>query len=262
MTVDEFISIDPEKNDCVLTATLLNTFERVAAEISSKSNLLPLDVETFLTNIRGIVHNQASPSEYFSDLGFGAFKECYESGLGDWIIKFCSENNHTGAERQILEAAQEAGLSMLFIPTYFIDLPFKLKATLLDDDELQEYDENNHTFFVPEDSFQYLVSCELQPYVEIESKHDHLTCDGITSYTEAPLYYNSGEKVPYESYVDTGMTSIGWIQDVIHAYGDDVFNSFRKFIDEFCISDLHSSNIGYQMVDGKRFPIIIDWLSR
>lgn len=49
--------------------------------------------------------------------------------------------------------------------------------------------------------------------------------------------------------------NVNWLTDLISFFGDEVFQKFMKFIDEYQINDLHSGNIGY--ING--VPVLIDY---
>jgi hypothetical protein len=226
------------------------------------------DIADFIDNMTGIINNRYSPEHYLQPIGSGAFKECFYTGVQGWIVKFASECNPTGAERQIHDLAHQWGIGDLFIPTYFIDLPESLDSSMLDDEygnyyEYQGYNEDRELTWRlrPRDSSdrRQLISIQIQPLVQIQQdlpfEYDH--AGNEAEYNKAPLTFRHGEVVPLDTYARLGVTSKSWAQHIIDEYGAPVFLAFHDFIDEFDISDLHNANIGY--LNNK--PIILDWMS-
>lgn len=46
-----------------------------------------------------------------------------------------------------------------------------------------------------------------------------------------------------------------WLLDFLDYYGEEIFNMFLDFIDDMCIDDLHSGNIGY--INDR--PVLVDY---
>lgn len=254
----------------------IDAFERAAREIAEWHDyqIPQADIRDFIANITSMVSHVLSPDEYFDYIQCGTFKECYE-GLGKWVIKFASNHNETGAERQILDAAVEAGLSFMFLPTKFIDLPVQLPAEHLDGgcnyyrydcttSATCEHHCSDCQYRVKTDTADtYLITAELQPR--------GFTCDSIAwenmpcnkeTYDKNPLILQSGEKVPFNRFEDLDIHVISWLRDIIATYGDKNFWKLYDFILKFGISDMHEHNIGYVTTAAGDMPVFLDWLSR
>lgn len=266
MTVDEFMAINPDKHDRTLIAALTHTIKDTAADIESKyfsHGNNAGDFRGFLANMDALIGSLGDINDYFDVRATGAFKECYTSGIPQWIIKFYTEFNHTAAERQILDAAHKAGIGKLFLPTYFIEFPFKLNAYHIDNDDQMEYDEELHDYTYPDgQEYLQLIGCELQPQATVYSDTEYVCCTDENNYLKSPVRYKNGEIVSFERYIDLNAIIPEWHQAIINTYGDDFYNAACKFAEEFCLTDLHSGNIGFHYADGERFPVIVDWLSR
>ena len=255
----------------------VDAFERAVKEIQSRCNytLPKADKADFLANITSMISHILPPDQYFNYIGCGAFKECYDA-IGGWIIKFASNHNETGAERQILDAAKEIGLDFMFLPTIFIDLPVNLPFTYLEGCG-SEYDYNcvppsqtckHNCSSCPgkvktSSCDTYLITAILQPRA--------YTCESIAyerlpnseaEYNKNPLRWTNGTPIPYEELIYTDCAIKSWFQDVIRIYGDATFKRLHEFIDKFDISDLRDANIGYLTTSSGDIPVFLDWMSR
>lgn len=254
----------------------VDAFTRAAREIQEwHDNTIPeADVKDFIANMTSMITHTVSPDEYLKYISCGAFKECYH-GLGKWIIKFASNHNETGAERQILDAAAEAGISWMFLPTKFIDLPVKLPVIYLEaDHEYYQYNCSSPETTCPHkcsacsrrvkngEEDTWLITAELQPRA--------ITCanagyermpDEEEEYDKRPLKLNSGEVIPFDRACYLDVNAISWLRDIIRIYGDEAFERLMAFIDKFGLSDLHEHNTGYITTTAGDMPIFLDWLS-
>jgi len=227
-------------------------------------NISSLDVADFTTNILSVARLECHPDDTFEYISCGSFKECYDSGLPGYVIKFYSECNPIDLEMRLSQAAYEAGLDHIFLETINLELPQSTDAIKLDpcDDEPCDCDgwclECGHGEVV----YQQLTGFVLQPRVISLSQMPHkcITHTSEAAYLADPLHLAGGE-VPYQTYVDMDSPDLLWAQAIIDTYGDETFNELHQFIVTHEIHDLHDGNIGYNIVNGTNYPIILDWLS-
>jgi hypothetical protein len=257
----------------------IDSFERTLHEIGEWHNSNELnyaDLRDFRDNFVSLVRNQVSPSEYFELIGNGSFKECYE-GIGRWIVKFAGEHNATGAEQQILEAANEAGISWMFLKSIYLSLPQPLECLHLEEcNNTSSYcGRNDDTSCSREYSCgdcNWNRRCEVdrnildtaifQPRAITAYEHNHRAMEwNQAKYMEDPILHNSGIPVDYSTLVKLNVDDHNWIQTVIDLYGDTNFRHLINFVDRFQLSDLRPCNIGYIETSQGFCPIIIDWLS-
>jgi hypothetical protein len=255
----------------------IDAFDRAIDHIvewHKPGNISGADIADFKANITSLIRNGGTPADYFEVIAHGAFKECYE-GLGDWVIKFASLHNATAAEKQLLDAARDAGLSWMFSHTLFIDLPRNLRTTMLEeadytcihDESLGECphncsicqwnvtEENNPLAYI-------LNTVELQPRGYAASDNDYISLPyWEADYNKNPIYYQDGSVVPHRILSDIGIVSQNWAEDFINTYGDTNFHKFIAFADKFQLSDLHAANTGYVKTAAGTMPILLDWLS-
>ena len=230
-------------------------------------------VEDFLTNIRGVLNNEANPSEYFDDfINNGSFKECYHSGLPGWVIKWCTECNDTNTERALIEAAERYDLKPLFLPTYFIHLPFTVQSTYIDADGCgtckRTSSGNCARSGICEECPNWHEEAEWQRFNAVQLQPLAVTChdyhNGQTGsvhnpndYQWTPVIMQGGTEMPFGTFHSLDAASTKWIQDVVNYHGNFLIESLARFIADFGISDLHDYNIGYY----GECPVILDWLS-
>lgn len=76
-----------------------------------------------------------------------------------------------------------------------------------------------------------------------------------SSYSEEELNVLS-DRISDYSYNCFNSLSLEWLKDFELAYGEESFQAFLEFCDEYCINDLHDGNVGYGE-DG--LPIVFDY---
>lgn len=237
-------------------------------------NISAADIKDFRNNILSLLRNGGSPDEYFHPIAHGAFKETYE-GLGNWVIKFASHFNSTGAERQLLDAANDAGIGFMFATSIYIDLPVKLRSIYLEDatDDTCSLDEDGDCdgdccscqwYKQPDDeTANILCTAILQPkgWASVDEPYTSFDYSEL-SYSNCPVYYVGGTIVPYGTMYNLGVTDQSWAQEIINCYGDENFHRLCRFVSDFALSDLHAGNTGYITTSLGDMPVILDWLSR
>lgn len=260
MVINDFVRQDPAKITSPAELALKKTIEDIVRNIFYTEPSIPPIAEPFLAKMNNIIIEKSEPGAYFDCIGTGAFKECYDSGIPDWIIKFCSRANQTAAEEQLIKLARNFGVNDLFLLTYFVSLPFILTATDLEPySDYWRYNNYYHTFEVYKyGECQILDAFEIQPRVEV-AKHTRYNTIDFAKYEENPVKYHSGEAVSYHSLMRAGIKNRTWIEKAIDYHGDYLIKKLFTFLGEYHISDLHSGNLGY--LTASRIPVIIDWLS-
>lgn len=247
-------------------------FAKALEAMADYFNLSPDERENLHSNtylLRSALLNGGAPHNYWKPLGSGAFKECY--ALMDspkFIVKFASQHNRTPAEIEILEKADRAGLSALFLPTYFAPLnSTTLPADLLDEQHANDsdrwtYDSADGECVEREDwEAPVLKYIEVQPRISRIS-HGKDTMLEQKEYEETPWRDpRTGKDIPWQVVYDTAIQSRDWLAAVIRIYGVDMLYRLADFAVTNYIYDLHDSNTGYLLKDGIEYPVIIDWLS-
>lgn len=228
----------------------------VAMDVEGFSNILRefnIYDEELVKKFENMLNTKDSPSSYFDFIGSGAFKECYRL-TEDFIIKFNSSDNPTDQEREILTAAEGAGLSAIFLPTKFHELKScTLPLYYLDECSSRyldvTYDSYYHTIKTnPNYTPISFNSFFIQPFAKIGRMNPAKTSDW------GPLIDENGDIISNDA-VD--FIARYWTRSVLSMYGKQFFYKMINFFEEKHIHDLHTGNIGY--LDGK--PIIIDWMS-
>ena len=259
-------------------AQLAQTLHNIIT-LHSFSNRQILQAQHLIEKMSSAITLNYNLDQLFDYMSSGVFKECYESGVDGWIIKFANAANSTEEEKYLLSAANEAGVGEIFVPTYFLELPCQIFTTYLEEQDDDDDDNSRWVYrdgtYIERSSYistpsvkqsEILAYCILQPEVSpIQTKHLFACCGSkwrvpclIEKYLENPLFWQDGTLVSHkEAYTDIDCPNHFWLQSVINYYGDDYFRTWSKFCNAKYISDLHNANIGYF---GEQ-PIIFDWMS-
>lgn len=196
-----------------------------------------------------------APGEVFNCFSCGAFKEAYHAS-DSIVVKFCSTDNETKKEQALLAAAEEADILELFVPTFFHRLPVNLPVTQLDDTNSSRYTYNYHYHTwckdpsVDDFELNYL---EIQPMVIPAS---HAAYENIRGSEETPIPNISMtviRRIP--------TNNLTWLKSIVENYGEEFFEKFAIFCDDWHIWDLHEDNIGFLRTPEVELPIILDWMS-
>lgn len=176
----------------------------------------------------------------------GSYKECYE-GPGNTVIKFASEENASELETYIVDAAKEAGLGDVFIPTYVFQLPQNLDLvhldlvnTGLDKEGEEEYE------------YQQATTVIIQPRVitanDARLYEDYYTQD--TYPADAPISLKECRTAPYRS--------LSWIR----LFDAETYKKFTAFCKEHEIYDLYGANVGVWEKNNKLYPVVFDFATQ
>ncbi len=233
------------------------------------------DIQDFYDNIVSSLCHPDPSWTATESLGFGAFKECYE-GLGAWIIKFASDTNYTSIEKQILEAAAREDVSELFLESIYIDMPFPMQSTLLDEEdnyscvrESVERDASCPTTYCTDCPYHtrlsqtMLTTIVLQPMVSIceNESHEPHVFDREIYLKKNQLYDASGNDVAFREYSTFYDAPHNWISDLAAMSKTATWQTYVEFVQKYRLNDLRAANVGYLTISGVRRPVIVDWTS-
>lgn len=204
------------------------------------------------------------PNDFFPYIKSGAFKECYDSYVPGYVIKFSVDAHQVRMEQALLKAAQDNGIEEAFLPTHFIDIHVPIFSTWIDPDDFSghDYDLDDQ----PSGECLPLIAALIQPIVTPQSEHPYHVINTLPDEWEKfPIMGAHGNPLDIEHGIaaaSAGIESLDWCQDYIRMNGDKSWNRLVRFIDDFNLTDLHEGNIGYRLTDAGDFPVILDWLSR
>lgn len=209
-----------------------------------------------IEGIGDCLEDNIAPGDRFDCFSCGAFKEAYHAS-DSIVVKFCSIDNKTDKEQNLLAAAEDAGLLHLFVPTIFHELPCKLQVTQLNDSNSSHYyyNYNYHTWDRNPDAEDFELNyLEIQPLVVPSS---HIAYENIA-------WDEQGEVIPgipmtIVRRIPT--TNLTWLKSLAENYGAETFERFAIFCDDWHIWDLHEDNIGFLRMPEVELPIILDWMS-
>lgn len=209
-------------------------------------------------SLQSIMQNNAYPDDYFDNLGFGSYKECYETGIPSWTIKFASISNPTRDEISAIEDVKKERLDYLLPKTIYLELPFSIPLSLLEQEPNPNYEGTNDD---SPDAWVY----QYADYIILQEE-----CRTILDYTD-------GQTIPLKNAI-LDMTNIRicneylkveeinqlfyidciWVTLLLEKFGKDAAIRFNKFLNTYCWDDLRPVNIG---VNSQGNPVIFDWMS-
>ena len=239
--------------------TYTDTIEEFRYAIKLCSAITNDRVEEYANTLQYLLENGHSPEKVWDFLDNGSYKEVYVPfHKAPFVLKFCAVDNDTDAEAMIITEATVRGLAQFFVPTYFVDLPITLPAAFLDDICEYSSDTEEYSYTTPE-----LNAIEVQPRIRVYKApgydwvHDGIEWDQLMDGEDCngepvdPEVVHSLRKfIPYHDFV----------QQLYKYYSNEVLFELLTFMEEFGISDLHGSNLGFMKEDGR--PVILDWMSR
>lgn len=199
------------------------------------SNELP----TVRRNISSLINSfeTCNPiSDALDYIDSGAFKETYELSPS-LVIKFCTENNNTEEEINLLANLEEP-FRKLFLETSYLRLPFPIPETCTESDE-----------------DEILVDCVIQPKVIIASS---LSLDDWKDYIPN---YNYDDILDVGFHTNYIFDDPDWYFALIAVYGEEYTDAFCKYCRANYISDLHLGNVGLLREGEVYIPVILDWMS-
>ena len=227
---------------------------------------IPTDQEAYYTkkfdklcrSLQSIMQNNDYPDNHFDTLGFGSYKECYETGIPGWVIKFASASNPSLDEIKAIEDVKKESLDYLLPKTIYLELPFSIPLSLLEPEPDLDYEGTD------DDSPNAWIN-QYADYIILQEK-----CRTILDYTEVqtiPLKdaildmtniricneHFKAEEINQLIYID----SI-WVTLLVEKFGKDTVIKFNKFLDTYCWDDLRPVNIG---VNSQGNPVIFDWMT-
>lgn len=209
-------------------------------------------------SLQSIMQNNDYPDNHFDTLGCGSYKECYETGIPGWVIKFASTSNPSLDEIAAIEDAKKEKLDYLLPNTIYLALPFSIPLSLLEQDPNPDYEGTN------DDSpnawiNQYANYIILQE--ECRTILDHIDCQSIPLEGEILDMANiniCNEHFEAEEINQLLHIDYIWITLLLENFGKSEVVRLNNFLDEYCWDDLRPVNIG---VNSQGNPVIFDWMT-
>lgn len=256
-------TISPPQEAYKYFDSLDRAFNEILHTSSVQSN--PNSIEKFSITkllLKNIISSGEAPSLIFTLLGTGSFKECYDSGQTDWVMKFCTTENNTLDEQRLYSEAIETGIGDLFPETKYIKLPRLLPAIELETEGISEITSEGivtaeYKMFDTLILQRKIITLEL--YDEAVNYNKSKDIDDAVLYEENPII--AGEYIMPLRLFNTIDAPYRWLKEVLDYYGNEIFQAFCEFCEDNAIQDLHTGNIGYIIDDDQKIPVIIDWLS-
>jgi len=191
--------------------------------------------------------NGTNPDCHFGYLAQGSFKEVYDCGLQNWVIKFYTGDNPTAAEQYLPNAAKECGLDMLFLPTYWCELPMTIESTYLTG---ELYEDEGEVEEVP----LYLVGWCLQEKVVAMEDTEY----SDPSYDRMIASFGIDVVDQFDE-LGIGNDLHDWLVTILyHKTHYNVFEMFLWFVEKYGVADLDPRNVGFRK---NGTPVIFDWFT-
>lgn len=213
---------------------------------------------TFCRSLQTIMQNNQYPSDFFDDLGFGSYKECYESGIPGWVIKFASSTNPTKEEIKGLDDAMENDMLHLLPKTYYFDLPYSIPLGFLEQEPNPEYEDDDDE--APEAWINQFADC-----IILQEQCNNMVdyCEGYNNELKIDMEGDKTIELNGEVFKKADVLSLNWIDEtwltlVLEKYGKSGLLQLNNFLEQFGWDDLRPVNIG---VNSQGLPVIFDWMS-
>lgn len=248
------------------------------------------DTEQEVNDLLEVITGHYRPDESYSAIGHGSFKETYELNYTrGHVVKFCSQQNDTSAERALLQAAEAEGVGYAFIPTYFVDyhgythdMPILVDSAMDGSSHLMWVSERSEYTEDPDWEGRYATALEIQPRIDSTASptghwdftraygvhrkwntdtHELEFVDDVEPHYDMITDPNTGEIVPFQTLARLNIYSKQWIESFLKWYGIKNLEKLADFIQNYHIGDLHNGNLGYFFDKRGNIPVIIDWLS-
>lgn len=228
----------------------------------------------------------SSPHAYFESIAYGAFKEAYwPLNSNKFVLKFISWENQTSEEINILNAAEEEGVDMFFVPSFYMQIrSTNIFPSYLENQDSQYFDyysEKRHTWTCrPNSEYEELslTNICLQPTCKVRALDFTCTAEQKEhQFFKTPLYmvafeehyrkeYEEDEREKFASFEDYGafanaIDDYDWWKLAVELYGIDACRNLCDFIENYHIRDLHRNNYGFMELSNTIYPVIMDWLS-
>lgn len=202
------------------------------------------------------MQRNAYPDDYFDNLGFGSYKECYETGIPGWVIKFASVSNPTQDETAAIEDAKKEGLDYLLPKTIYLALPFSIPLSLLKQEPNPDYEganDDSSDAWVDQYADYIILQEECHTILDYTNDQTISLKDAILDMTNIKICneYLKVEEINQLFYID-----YTWVTLLLEKFGKDTTIRFNKFLDTYSWDDLRPVNIG---VNSQGNPVIFDW---
>lgn len=218
------------------------------------------DAANKIEDFRSLLLSEESPEQFYDDISYGAYKECYALSP-DYVIKFATEDNASETEMSLLSRAFDARVGEVFLPTHFFWLHSCTLPTYYIERESEGYYNSSLGIYTCDTTNEDMNAVFIQPRIaKLAEDIDSTTLYfNEKEYAQNPLYVKgTNEIVRFSLIRRLHISCYNWVQDVLDLYGYEFLERLADFIEENEMRDLHWGNIGWTQ---DRKPVIIDWLS-
>lgn len=209
-------------------------------------------------SLQSIMQNNSYPDDYFDNLGFGSYKECYETGIPGWAIKFASISNPTRDEIAAIEDAKKEELDYLLPKTIYLALPVSIPLSLLEQEPNPDYegaDDDSSNAWIDQYADYIVLQEECRTILDYTDDQEMMLMDTIGNNGSAVIndvMFNRDE------IRELTVIDVAWITLLLENFGKSEVIRLNNFLDEYCWGDLRPVNIGVNL-NGS--PVIFDWMT-
>lgn len=232
------------------------------------------EIADLTDTLTAVITNGEVPSNYFTYLGEGSYKECYYlDSKHRYVVKFVTDLLEV--ERATLIRATAEGVDNFFIPTTFIPFfGYCVPAVWLEDSEIDENEVARNYGWIEDGGTHtshweppYFIAAEIQPCIDhLYSNMDNFHPDfGFNAAADAAFLTknaliladpHTGDTLfEWEAAKLTPIKNFEWISDAILCHGIPAMRRLGDFLSKYSITDLHTDNLG--LISG--VPVFIDW---
>lgn len=222
------------------------------------------DLEELTAYLTDILLNGRSPFDIFSHIGSGSYKDCFVLNK-DWVIKFVAGDNYSWEEMELCDAAQLKRVDALFLRTEYWGIPpiarqYEEYSDICLEPDYIELDENGFPVvnsYDPEDIYGYIGVQRMADEFSSDDINPHLRYED----TRQSLITSKGQPVDSsQRRKEYLQVSASWLQMVIDTYGDETYERFEDFCEQYNLYDLREVNLGVLPLNGDVVPVIIDFM--
>ena len=223
-----------------------------------KPDEMDKEFQIFMETLNNMFNCKTTPDFAFDFLSNGSYKECYRVNIPGIVVKFASLDNPTEDEQEGMYLFHSKGFGDICVKTWFFDLPRNVDLVNLETEpnpDYMGYDDDCDEAWRYQQANVMIIQERATPMTEVSGADINELWR--PEYEEDPIIWN--EKIidfkTIQYIRDAGRT---WIEEFLREYGYDKLTKFVTLLDEECISDLRTANIGLTK-EGK--PVIFDYIT-
>ena len=229
--------------------------QKFANIINNLPNLQPQTKAKLIEDFRSALRT-GQLTDYFPKLGSGSYKICCALDPEEhYVIKFQFSFGNPEEEIKIANNLWKDLGERIFLPAW----GFQLEKDYFPD---YDYDEDDYD---EDEEIPYLSFVMIQPRITFlvndDSNNQSIYDFDYDKEGPSPIIdKKTSRSISNADVRNSQIASVTWLQAIVDNYGIDFCETFLSVINNNCIADLYSENIGYIDVAGTLLPVIIDFM--